>query len=550
MPKFEQFEFLWFFGSLAIFLYGIRLSRQGLQLWFGDRLKPLMARLTQNRFSSFAIGILITLVFQSSSATVITLASFAGSGSITLFQAMGVMLGADIGTTLVVLLLSMQSIANYALLFLALGVLIELYGKSKKSHYLAMILMGFGFIFFGLKLLTLSTFPLRESGTFLNLFSFIKSRPLLALILTTILTPFLSSAGSIGITIGLSFSGILNFAEAVPMVLGANLGSTLTPFFASLSEGQKGKQVAVAHIFFKVTGVILLLPFMHQVPLWINQLDFYLGSLNQSASHKIAMFHLVFNVVLSLSFIPFIRLGHRFIQTIIPIRENDSDDFRLKYIRPDNEDSPLLVLSNLRREVLRLGDFVHYILKYTVKAFSKYDPDLISEIEIADEKANALHREIKLFITRIPRDNMTDDQLKDVLILLTVTDNLDEMGDTLVRNMLETSGKKIHSGKKFSDQGWQEIQEFHKETLELYEMALSLVTTGGEDMARKIVHKTSHLRVYEAELRNRHLERLQNGQKESVATSALHLDTLVAIKRVVGNVRKIGKAFLNDENKR
>ena len=219
----SDFSFIWFLGAIAIFLYGIRVSRTGLQLLGGDRLRGMITSFTENRFIGLAVGAFITVILQSSSATVNMLVAFAGAGLITLSQAMGVLLGADIGTTLVVVLLSVRKISEYSMTILVVGVILEFLSNIKRTHHISMVFVGFGFIFYGLHLMVTHAEPLKQSSLFIELITFLSQNKSYSFTLAAIFTPFLSSAGTIGLTIAFAFSGLLSFEMALPYVLGANV---------------------------------------------------------------------------------------------------------------------------------------------------------------------------------------------------------------------------------------------------------------------------------------------------------------------------------------
>ncbi|MBI2336457.1 MAG: Na/Pi cotransporter family protein [Deltaproteobacteria bacterium] len=540
MFQFQHFSWLWFFGSLALFFYGIRLSRSGLQLWFGDRLKPLITTFTKTRWKAFFAGIFITIVFQSSSATAITLISFAGAGLVTVTQAMGVLLGADIGTTVVVILLSIQHISEMGLVILIVGVAIYLYSKSKKAHNFATILMGFGFIFFGLKLLGGVGASLGNTHDLMQIFVFLQRIPLLAFILSLVMTPFLSSAGTLGIALGLSFSGLIGLNEAFPVILGANVGSAITPLFSSFSERQEGRRVALAHFIFKAIGALALLPFYQNIVAAIIGLSGLMGVYFQMPSHQIALAHLLFNLALSIFFLPFIALGAKLVRWLLPDKGwEEESKYGPKYLNPDHLQNPLLAFANARREILRLCDLTYEIFRDCIQAFHRFDPDLISGLESKEDLANVIDRELRIYLTNVSADQLTQEQAGESIKLINTSNALEEIGDTVIQNILDLSGKKLNLGKNFSEEGWQELMDYHTQILQLFEMAISVLTLPNEELSRKIIHKAKHLRVYEDELREKHLERVKCRIEETVSTSALHLDALSSMKRVVKNIEKV-----------
>ena len=259
----EPFSAIAFLGALAIFMYGIRISRIGVQLLAGDRLRSLITSLTDNRFAALTTGILVTLILQSSTATTAMLVGFASSGIITVTQAMGVILGADIGTTFVVILLSIKKIADYALLMLIAGVILDIVSKRKKGRYVSMVFLGFGFVFFGMHLMVRTTSSLQEHRLLGEIFAQLGENPSYAFFAAAVLTALVqNSATTLGLTIALAFSGLLSLNEAIPIVLGANVGTCASSLLNSIGGGPMAKRVAFSHLFFKTTGALLAMTFL------------------------------------------------------------------------------------------------------------------------------------------------------------------------------------------------------------------------------------------------------------------------------------------------
>lgn len=529
----SELTLIGFLGAIAIFLYGIRISRVGLQLWGGDRLRGMITSLTENRLMGLGVGIFVTVILQSSSATVNMLVSFAGAGLMSLSQAMGVLLGADIGTTFVVILLSVRQFSQYALLILVLGVLIEMGSKTKRTRYISMVLIGFGFIFFGLHLMVSQASYLKESSLFLEIIQFLALHKIYSLVLAALFTPFLSSAGTIGLTIAFAFSGVLTFEQALPYVLGANLGTCFTSLASSFSGSSTGKQVAVAHLLFKLIGVILVFPFLHFFAEAINHLAEFFPGLSGSVPGRIALAHISFNLVLSILFLPFMRQGVWMVRKLVPpTREELENKFSPRYLDRQSLSTPSLAFANVKRELLRVADWVYEMFRDCIRCYERSDPDWVDEIESKDESVDLLDREIKLFLAKLSQESLTDEQAKLSMDLLSTTGVLEEIGDIIVQNVLDMAGKKIHRGREFSEEGWKEIGDYHMKILQTFAWAISALTTDNQELAHKVIRNVDHLSYEHEELRNKHLARLQSGLKETFETSSIHLDTLSAFSRV------------------
>jgi len=520
-----------FIAAIAIFLYGIRVSRTGLQLWGGDRLRSVVASLTDRRWLGLGVGAFVTLLFQSSAATVNLLVSFATSGFISLSQAMSVLLGADIGTTFVVVLLSVRKISQYALLILLIGVLLEMFTRSKRMRYLSMIFIGFGFIFYGLHLMVVGMEPFKQNDYFIQWIRFFSVRPAFGFFIAAALTPFLSSAGTLGLVLAFSFSGILSFEAALPYVLGANIGTCFTALASSFSGSTTGKQVAVAHLLFKLVGVALFFPFLPQFADAVHFIALKFPFINESG--EIALAHILFNLTLVVLFFPFINQGVWLLQKLIPPSRKEAENpFAPRYLDLQSLDTPPLAFANVKRELLRVADLVHAMFRDSLYCYQKSDPDWVDEIEAKDNTVDLLDREIKLYLARLSQEDLTDDQAKLSFHLLGITATFEEIGDIVVQNILDMAGKKVHQAREFSDEGWSEICAYHHKILQSFEWAMSALASNDQELVHKVLRSVEHCtKEYEA-LRDRHVKRLQEGLKESFETSSIHLDTLSAFSRV------------------
>lgn len=510
--RFEYFTFLAFFGAVAIFIYGIRLARTGVQALAGDRLRVILAGLTENRIMALGIGALVTLILQSSNATAITLVGFVASGVMTLTQAMGVMLGADIGSTVVVILLSIKEIATYSLILLILGIVVDLLYKSKRGNYFSRLLMGFGFIFFGMKLMVLSTQPLQYDPIFQNILAFLADRPFITFAATIVFTIFVqNSAAPIGLAIALSFSGLINLPTAIPIILGANVGTCSGSIFASLGSNTFGRQVALAHLMVKSFGALLAFIFFSY---FLSSIQWVGGLLSPhlAVGGQIALGHLLFNLYLVILFTPLIRPGAWLIRKFIPQpRRAGEEKFRPLYLDKEALGVPSLAFANVRRELLRMLDLNKEMFRDCLPVLQKNDRILLEIIESQDDQVDLLDKEIKFYLAKLSQENLTDDQAEMELRLVEMTATLEEIGDVINRNILELAEKKIRKGRKFTTEGWKELSTFHGKIMENFQIVAASLATEDSTLAKKQIRHHESLGELERECRQGHLMRLHKG---------------------------------------
>jgi phosphate:Na+ symporter len=540
----EPFSAIAFLGALAIFMYGIRISRIGIQLLAGDRLRSLVASLTDNRFSALVTGILVTMILQSSTATTVMLVGFAATGAISLIQAMGVLLGADIGTTFVVILLSIRKIADFSLLMLAAGVVLDILSKKKRSRYISMVILGFGFVFFGMQLMIHTTSPLRENHLLVEIFQALGENPSYAFFAAAVFTALVqNSATTLGLTIALAFSDLLDLKGAIPIVLGANVGTCASSLLNSIGGGPAARRVALSHLFFKLTGALLAMAFLSPFADLITATTSYFPLLRENAAPQVAAAHVGFNLLLSLLFLPFIRQGAWLIQKLVPEPSGAGEKaFGPKYLDLKSLETPALAFANAKREILRMAEIAHEMFQDTIHVFEKDDREMIASIEERDDKIDILDREIKFYLAKISQEDLNPEQARMQLNLVAITSDVEEICDILNKNILELAEKKIQKGRRFSAEGWKEIADIHFKVLENFQLMVSTLTTEDEALARKAVRHEKHLAFLEDRYREAHLQRLHKGLKETIETSSIHLDLLANFRRINSKLTAIVKA--------
>lgn len=523
-------------GGLAIFLHGLSLTKEGLQIVAGDKLRSILFALSNNRVVGLFSGAVVTSILQSSTATTVMLVGFAASALMTLPQAMAVLLGADIGTTVTVQLISFR-LSTYALGIVAGGTLIRLLSKKRRNRYIGQVLLGFGLLFFGMKLMGDGTLPLRESPLFNEALVYLGNRAFAGIAGAAVATVLMQgSAPTIGLLIAMSAAGSMSLAAALPMVLGANIGTTLTPILAAANAPTEGKRVAIAHAVFKIFGVALFLPF----------LDYFADLVVVTAStvpRQVANAHTLFNVFNSLLFLPFTKLGATFITRYYQ-PEEEKEVFRPRYLDPRAIESPALAFGNARRELFRMADIANDMLKDFMRAMDENDADLLADIEGRDDKVDILNREIRFYLAKIAQEAMTPEQADQQLELISLSNEIENVGDTVMKNLVPLAKKKVHHGLAFSAPGFAELKEFHGKVCENFDLALNAFSSGDEQIARKVLrHKTALVDI-ESELKEKHIARLNQGLRESLETSSVHLDLLAYLRRVNDSVGSLAEAVL------
>ncbi len=533
-------------GGLAFFFFGLTSARQGLQLAAGERLRALMGRLTQNRLFALGLGASITVMLQSSSATTVLLVSFVETQLLTLVQAIGVILGAGVGTTLVVVLLSFQKITSYALYLVAGGMLLSHLGRSQKMRYIGSIVLGFGMIFFGMYLMSAAAVPLRESPAAMQAFTFLAKNPLANLIFATVFTGIVqASAATIGLAIALSFSGTITFEAALPIVLGANIGTCITAGLACFGVGVEGRRVAVAHVLMKIVGAMIVFPFLGEIAQFIMQFNAHLSTdmtwMHLSTSGEIALSHLLFNLFLVVLFLPFTNVVVWMVKKIVPQQAHRKEAFRPKYLEDAALPTPALAFAQVRREVMRIAQIAHEMFAHVLDLFKDEEEidRLAEKTASADDKIDLLEKAVRFYLAKISQKMLNESQSIQQVSLLMIAGELEDIGDVISKEVILLAHKKRKKWTRFSDEGWVEIKHLHELVLQNFDLTISMLTHPHEDIALKVIRHDHHLNEVELELRQSHLMRLHDKMRESFDTSSIHLDLMSQFRTINAKLVRI-----------
>jgi phosphate:Na+ symporter len=520
------------FGGMALLLYGMQLVAEGLQLAAGGRMRHILGSITSNPVKGLLAGAFITAVIQSSSATTVMLVGFASSGLMTLAQSIGVILGADIGTTVTVQLIALQ-IFDYALLLVGVGFLLIFVSKRKIFKYVGQAILGFGFIFFAMKVMSDAMVPLRHSPLTNMLLVSLGDQPLLGVIVAATFSALVhSSAATIGLAITLSLQDLMPLSAAIPVIFGANIGTCATALASSIGGRAEARRVAIAHTFFKVVGVLLFLPFIH---LFTQLVELTAHDLPR----QIANAHTLFNVGVTVLFLPFAALLARLIAALVPDDRGGEGIFRAKYLDEHMLDTPALALGQATREALRMADVVSEMLTKTIDTFAGEDPELIEIIAEKDNEVDVLDRDIKQYVTKLSQQSLTDDQRKREIEILSFVNNMENIGDIVDRNLMEMAKKRLNKGAHFSEPGMQEIALLHKKVLQNLELAIAAFASTDAALAQQVLERKLEISQTERRFRQAHIQRLHDGYRESIDTSEIHLDVLTNLKRINSHITAI-----------
>ncbi|MBT4760981.1 MAG: Na/Pi cotransporter family protein [Bdellovibrionaceae bacterium] len=505
-------------------MFGMSLASEHLQKLLANRMRDLLAKLSENHMYGIAVGVGLTLMIQSSGAVTSMLVGLGSAGVVSLSQVMSVILGTTIGTTFTVQLLSFN-IAQYGMPIFSFAFIIYFIAHKKALKHTMSVVMGFGLIFWGLELIGIGTHSLREAEFFIDFLGFLKENPLMAIIATSAFTAVVhSSAVTIGFAMSLAGSGMIGLEDAIYWVYGANIGTTATALLAAAGGNYVGKQVAWAHCLYKVLGVGLFFVFTHFIA---SILDF------DSIERNVANAHTVFNVLTAIIFFPFITKGSVIIEKIFPPSRSEKQ-FGVKFLDRSDFQSATVAIAHAERELLRLGDIVATMIRDSMDLFVDDNEELIESIRERDNKVDLLNKEIHLFLASYMDEVDGGGVNKQMMRMLSFASDLESAADVIDNNLMPLSQKKHALKLEFSHEGWEELYQLHGIVSQLAAMSLSCFQLQDKDLAAKILKTKRKVRKLEKHMKESHIERIVKGQKNSINTSSIHLDVLGEYRRIVG----------------
>lgn len=517
-------------GGVSLLLWGLHMVQSGILRAFGPRLKAWLGRLLKTRLHALAAGVGVTSLLQSSTATGLMLSSFAAAGMIDLVPAMAVMLGANIGTTLIVQLLSFDTSAVApALLFT--GLVAFKRGGRTVTRDLGRVAIGLGLMLLSLHLLLTDLAPAEHAPLVGQMLQALTDQPLLTLLLGAVLTwAAHSSVATVLLTMSLAYSGFVTPPAALALVLGANLGSALNPLLEVGDGGNLAKRrVPVANLINRVVGCVLVLPFVHLIGKTLLTLE-------PNPVRMVADFHTGFNVALALLFILPLPWMARLLERLLPESKPQDDVGTPLYLDDSLVEMPSVALANAARETLHMGDIVETMLRQGTQALLAGDRKLADAVAQLDDAVDSLHEAIKLHLVRITQESLDDVESRRAMEIMTLSVNLEHIGDIIDKNLMELTQKKIRRQLQFSTMGQEEIAAFVRLIQESLQLALSVFLSGDVKVARQLVAQKTRVRELEAAASENHLERLRDGVRETLETSSLHLDVLRDLKRIHSHI--------------
>ncbi len=509
---------------MALLLWGLRMVRTGVQRAYGARLRRLIAAGMHRLWTAFAAGMGVTAMLQSSTATVFIAASCTEKGLVGTRAAVAVALGADLGSALLAQVLGLRVDWLPPALVLA-GFLAFATGSGARRD-LGRAILGLGLMLLALHLVVAASQPLRESALLPVLVHALAGEPLLALLLAALLTALAhSSLAMVLVFSSLAAAGMLEPAVAVMMVLGVNLGAGVPALVATWGASAATRRMTLGNFMLRA---LLALPLGLTADLWVPLLP-------QSAvspAQMVLLCHLAFNLGLVALALPVLGPVARLLDRLVAERPGSPDEGRPRHLDEALIETGTVALAAAAREALRMGDMVERMLEGTMKAIAGDDRRLAEEVSRLDDEVDRLHEAIKLYLARVSREALSDEEARRCFDIVAFTTNLEHVGDIIDKNLIELAQKKMKKQLAFSAEGMAEIRALHDRVLATLKQSLAVFISGDIKIARALLSEKTQFRDEERRAAERHLERLKAGRPESIETSALHLDILRDLKRI------------------
>jgi len=526
-------------GGVALLLWGLHMVHSGILRAFGPDLRLLLAKALNNRFSAFAAGIGLTALLQSSTATALITTSFAAEGMVSLVSALAIMLGANVGTTLIVQVMSFNIAAVAPILFI-IGLVAFRSGPRSRIKDIGRVSIGLGLMLLALHILLDSLAPAENAPGVVVVMNALTGDPVLCIIIGALVTWVVhSSVASVLLVMSLAYAHFISPYAALALVLGANLGSAINPLFeGARRDNPASYRLPLGNVVNRLIGIALVAPFLHPIA---ELLQVWQPDLAKAT----AMFHIAFNAATALIFIGLLDLMARLLETLLPNRLREADPSRPRYLDESALETPSLALADAARETLHMGDHVEIMLRKVMAAMMTNDRALVDQVSRMDNNVDGLDEAIKLYVTKLTRGSLDEREGKRAMEIISFAINLEHIGDIIDENLSELATKKIKRRFQFSPEGAEELSAFHKRTLDALRIAFGVFMSGDVNEARKLLAEKAALRNTELAATERHLDRLREGRPETVETTSLHLDVLRDLRRIHSHICSVAYPVLD-----
>lgn len=510
-------------GGLGLFIYGMKLMGDGLENAAGEGLKSILEKVTSNRLMGVAVGAIVTAVIQSSSATTVMVVGFVNAGLMSLAQAAGVIMGANIGTTITAQLVAFK-LDQIAPIFVCVGAMIVMFARAKKRREIGNIILGFGILFTGMGIMSGAMKPMASSPMFMDILIAIGDNWFIGIIAGAAITALLqSSSATTGILIALATTGSIDIGLALPVVFGCNIGTCITAIIASIGTNKTAHKAALLHLIFNIVGTVIFLPFLNILG------EFVQSTSPGDVSRQIANAHTVFNIANTALLLPFTKYIIKFINRVIPC-EDKTEKMGPKYIDDRVLEAPVIAAGQVIKETIRMANKAKENLELSMKAFMNNDEELINKVYENEKLIDILEESITSYLVKLSKCELSNKEKGIVASTFHVIIDIERIGDH-AENIVELATEKINKNLQYSKDAEQEIYEVYNMAMDALDIAIESYVSRDVDKAKSIRVVEDKIDRYQKTYREKHIQRLYDGKCNAFA-GAIFLDLINTFERI------------------
>jgi phosphate:Na+ symporter len=551
-------EISWFFlvvgllGGLSLFLYGMERMSDALKNVAGEKMKDILAMLSSNRIMGMITGAVVTAVIQSSSVTTVMLVGFVTAGLMSLSQSIGVILGADIGTTITAQIVAFK-VTKYALLLLAVGFGMLFISKKEKIQQYGYMVMGLGMIFFGMSVMSDSMHPLRTYQPFIDLMAGM-SNPVLGILVGALFTALIqSSSAAMGVVIVLAMQGLISLEAGIALALGANIGTCATAGLASIGKPREAVRVATCHVLFKIVGVLLMAPFIGPFAKFVvlispSPAEGLIGMEAAAAvvPRQVANAHTIFNIGIALLFLPFVSQFSRIVYRLVPDKPVDEiEELQPKYLSELLFETPSLALDAARHEIKRMGKRVDLINSAMMPAVLTGNKESLLALREMYEEVDILHKHLVTYLARVSQLKLNEFQTQKFMNLMTAVNNLDYVGDLIEVNMVDLGMRRVEKGFKISAATQEVLETLHVVVSDALKAAVRAVVEEDKDFANRVISMQDDINLLIKKADLHQAKRLVSEDSGKFEAYSVEVDIIEKLKRIYKYAREMAKTVVD-----
>lgn len=528
-------------SGICLLLWGLRTVKRAVLRGYGAQMQMIIAKGTKNRFLSLFSGIGVTMVMQSSVATTLLASSFFGRGMMSLTAGLAIIIGADVGSSVLAKILS-YDMSWFAPFLLSVGIIYHLmHDDGSRKRFTARIIMGLGFMLTGLAVIREATAPLASSETLPLILQPLEVEPFLAILVAAIITYVLhSSLSAVLIFATLAAGGVLSIELAIIFVIGANVGISIVPMLAVMKDEPLAVQIPLGNIIMRMIAGLACLLFMNHVSAFISSLPF-------DTAQQVVLAHMGYNLALVIIFIPTLSLLAKVCERLSPTVESEEDaNLRPRYLDQKALTTPSIALSCAVRETLHIAETLQSVLNRSLDALQGKDEGAIQDVRDKDALLDTLFQATKTYLIHLSREEIGDRDADRLMMVMNFATNLENAGDVASKSLMRLANKKFELRHQFSKEGMDEITKIHNRVMDNLKLAQSIFLSSDQKLAKELLGHKRDLKKAEIESTENHMQRLREGMPESMATSGMHMDAIRDLRRINTYITSIAYGVLED----